>query len=246
LQAWLLPVALTTTSGARVAQMLIDEFRNRRIIVPGVSLIERMTGEALLDAERYVADQLTQKLTDDQRGALDALLVRRTGTPLSVLAWARQSPGRSGHRAFAAILERLLILRDVGLDPHLAAGVHAKRIRQLNQEGTRLTAQHLRTLQPSRRHATLVATTLETTVTLTDDAILMFDRLIGQMFRSAQNNEDAALKRDRRTINAKIRVLAQLPRLTLPGRSSVCSHRSHGCIMRKVMGAKPLRVQTAY
>ena len=210
LQAWLLPIALTTTSGARVAQMLVDEFRNRRIIVPGVSLIERMTGEALLDAERHVADQLTQKLTDDQRGALDALLAPRTGTPISVLAWARQSPGRSGHRAFAAILERLTILRAVGLDPDLAAGVHAERIRQLNQEGARLTAQHLRTLQPSRRHATLVATTLETIVTLTDDAILMFDRLIGQMFRRAQNNEDAALKRDRRTINAKIRLLAQL------------------------------------
>jgi hypothetical protein len=55
-----------------------------------------------------------------------------------------------------------------------------------------------------------VATVLETVVTLTDDAVLMFDRLLGQMFRREQNSEHEALKRDRRTINGKIRLLAQL------------------------------------
>ncbi|MFX7977254.1 hypothetical protein ABTK65_20645, partial [Acinetobacter baumannii] len=61
-----------------------------------------------------------------------------------------------------------------------------------------------------RRRATLVATILETIVTLTDDAVLMFDRLLGQMFRREQNSADTTLKRNRRTINGKIRLLAQL------------------------------------
>lgn len=73
----------------------------------------------------------------------------------------------------------------------------------------RLTAQHVRTLQATRRRA-LVATILETIVTLTDDAVLMFDRLLGQMFRREQNSADTTLKRNRRTINGKIRLLAQL------------------------------------
>src|SRR3546814_20446756 len=38
----------------------------------------------------------------------------------------------------------------------------------------------------------------------------MFDRLLGQMFRREQNGADTALKRDRRTINGKIRLLARL------------------------------------
>src|SRR3546814_15891653 len=38
----------------------------------------------------------------------------------------------------------------------------------------------------------------------------MFDRLLGQMFRREQNDADTALKRDRRTINGKIRLLARL------------------------------------
>lgn len=83
-----------------------------------------------------------------------------------------------------------------------------------------MTAQHLRTLQVTRRRATLVATVLETRVTLTDDAVLMFDKLLGQMFRREQNSEEAALKRDRRTINGKIRLLARLGDTLLNARNT--------------------------
>ena len=210
LQAWLLPIALTTTSGADLARLLVDEFRRRFVIVPGVTLIERMAAQALLDAERHVAELLTQKLTVEQRAALDALLAPRPGANLSVLAWARQPPGKPGQRAFAGILDRLGALRSLGLDREMAGSVHPERLRRLCQEGARLTGQHLRTLEPIRRRATLVATALETAITLTDDAVLMFDRLLGQMFRRVERGEEAAMKRDQRTINGKIRLLARL------------------------------------
>ena len=70
-----------------------------------------------------------------------------------------------------------------------------------------------------RRRAVLVATTIETQMTLTDDAALMFDRLFGQLFRRTERREEAALKRDRRTINAKIRLLAQLGEALLDARA---------------------------
>lgn len=38
----------------------------------------------------------------------------------------------------------------------------------------------------------------------------MFHRLLGQMFRREQSGRGAALKRDRRTINATLRLLANL------------------------------------
>lgn len=62
LQEWLLPIALTTTSGARLARLLLDGCRRRRIIVPGISSVERMVAQALLDAERHVAEHLTRGL----------------------------------------------------------------------------------------------------------------------------------------------------------------------------------------
>lgn len=220
LQAWLLPVALTTTNGPVLARMLLDEVRRRRIIVPGITPVERMVGKALLDSEQHVADLLTQKLTVAQRDQLDALLLKHDERPVSVLTWVRQPPGKPGRRAFTAILDRLTVLRAIELDANLVSVIHPERLRRLCQEGARLTAQHLTSLNPARRRAVLVATAIETQVTLTDDAVLMFERLFGQLFRRAERREEAALKRDRRTINGKIRLLARLGEAIIAARAS--------------------------
>jgi hypothetical protein len=220
LQAWLRPVALATTNGADVARALMAEFRRRRIIVPGISIIERMAAEALLGADRHVEDALAGTLNVVTRDDIDGLLRIRPGAAISVLVWVRQPPGVAGHRAFAEILDRVATLRAIGLDPRLADGVHPERLRQLAQEGARLSAQHLTGLRPARRHAVLVATVLETTRLRIDDAVLMFDRIIGRQFRRAERRAEAALKRDRRTINAKIQLFARLGETLIEARRS--------------------------
>ena len=210
LRAWLLPIALTTTSGSDLARRLAAEFRRRRIIIPGATVIERMTGEAMFGAERRVESILAGSLDTAARDALDMLLQVRPDRTISALAWVRQPPGVAGHRAFAEILDRLTMLRAIGLDHGLGRQVHPERLRQFAQEGARLSAQHLAAIRPARRHAVLVATVLETTASRIDDAVLMFDRIIGRLFRRAERRAEASLKRDRRTINAKVRLLAQL------------------------------------
>lgn len=219
LQEWLLPIALTTTSGAHLTRILLEEFRRRQVIVPGITFVERMAAQALLWAERHVADLLTCQLTEHQRAMLD-LLIAPDDKPLSGLALARQPPGRAGRRGFAAILGRLETLRAIGLDVGASELVHPERLRRLHQEGGRLTAQHLRVLSKARRHAVLVATVLELQVSLTDDAVLMFERLFGQMYRRVERREEAAIKRDRSVINAKVRLFARIGSALIEARTS--------------------------
>lgn len=128
LQVWLLPIALTTTSGANVAHALIAEFRRRRIIIPGISIIERMAAEALLGAERHVEAALTGTVNVVTRKDLDALLRIRPGATISVLAWVRQPPGVAGHRAFAELLDRITTLRAIGIEARVADDVHPERL----------------------------------------------------------------------------------------------------------------------
>jgi TnpA family transposase len=210
LLAWLLPIALATTSATAVAAALMDELRRRRIIAPGPSVVERLVAAVLVMAERHVAGQLTRSLSAPQTDALDALLQPKDGTSMSVLAWARQPPGAPGHRALARIVEQLAFLRAVGLDRCGAEAVHPERLRKLAREGGRFTAQHLRALSPLRRRATLVATVLDTTTRLTDDGVALFDRAVGRMFRRAEAREEEAVLRDARAVNDKVRLLAKL------------------------------------
>jgi TnpA family transposase len=208
--AWLLPVALATTSAMAVAAALLEETRRRRLIVPGASVVEELTAAALTAAERHVARQITARITPAQADALDALLAAEPGASTSVLAWARQPPGAPGHRALARLLEALERLRAIGLDPACTEGVHPERLRRLAREGGRFTAQHLRALLPLRRRATLAATVLDTVARLTDDGVGTFDRAVGRMFRRAELAEGDALLRDARAVNDKVRLLARL------------------------------------
>jgi Domain of unknown function (DUF4158) len=208
--AWLLPVTLVTTDAATNAAALLDELRRRRIVAPGPSVLERLVSAAMLAAERHVAAQLTRGLTPAQTVSLDALLGPREGTPVSVLAWARQPPGAPGHRALSRLMEQLDRLRAIGLDSALAGGVHSARLRGLAREGGRLTARHLRALSPVRRRAVLVATVLDTVVRLTDDGVALFDRAVGRIFRRAAMREEEGVLRDARAINDKVRLLAKL------------------------------------
>ena len=208
--AWLLPVALTTTSAATIAATLMDELRRRRLIVPGRSLVDRMVSAAMVSADRQVAHQLTRGLLSTQAEALDALLATKQGASISRLAWARQPPGAPGYRAMARLVQQRSMLSAIGIDPASAESVQPERLRKLAREGARFTAQHLRALSPPRRRATLVATALDTITRLTDDTVALFDRAVGRMFRRAEIREQDALIRDARAINDKVRLLARL------------------------------------
>lgn len=89
----------------------------------------------------------------------------------------------------------------VGLNSDSADAVHPERLRKLAREGGRFTAQHLRTLSPLRRRATLVATVLDTSARLTDDGVALFDRAVGRMFRRAEAREEEAVLRNARAVS---------------------------------------------
>ena len=220
LLAWLLPVALATTRAPAIATALMEELRQRQIIAPGPSVIERIVAAAMLLAERRVADLLVKGLTAAQTEALEALLKTKEGTSMSVLAWARQAPGEPGHRAFARLIAQLTCLRAIGLTPAQAEGVHPERLRQLSRMGGRFTAAQLRELSPLRRQATLVATVLDTTARLTDDIIALFDRAVGRMFRRAEAREDEAVLRNAGSVNDKVRLFTRLGEALLAARKA--------------------------
>ena len=92
--AWLLLVALATTDIPGIAAVLMDEFRRRRIVAPGPTVIERLIAAVLVSAERHVTEQLTRGLSPRRMEALDRLLASDEGAAPSLLAWARQLPFR--------------------------------------------------------------------------------------------------------------------------------------------------------
>ena len=112
--------------------------------------------------------------------------------------------------AMLGLIERLEHVRAIGLEPGAGHRVHQARLAQLAREAGRTTAQHIAGYERQRRHATLVAITLELTASLTDQAIDLFERLVGTMFRKAEGRHARAFQADGRAINEKVRLYARV------------------------------------
>src|SRR5712691_649510 len=63
LAGWLLPIALSTDVGPVLVGALVDELRERKVLAPALSTIERLAWETRRRAERLVFVRLTAALT---------------------------------------------------------------------------------------------------------------------------------------------------------------------------------------
>src|SRR5262249_13900948 len=156
--------------------LVMEECRRRGIIVPQPRTLERLCVDVRYAARREIQCRLTDGLSIDERRRLDALAQRREESSHTWLAWLRQMPEAAKPAARPGLIERLDGVRSIGLDPARGHRVHQARLAQLAREASRTTAQHLAEYERQRRHATLVAVTLDLSAGLTDHAVDLFDR----------------------------------------------------------------------
>jgi len=210
LSAWLLPHAIENDRLAYLAGLAMEECRRRRIIVPSPGALERLCVEARLHARREVHRRLIDGLSAEQRLQLDSMTQRRLDTSQSWLSWMRQMPEAAKPMAMLGLIERLEAVRLSRLDAARGHRVHQARLAQLVREASRTTVQNLAGFERQRRHATLVAVSLDLAADLTDKAIDLFDRLIGAMFRKAEARHACDFQADGRAINEKVRLYARV------------------------------------
>ena len=220
LSAWLLPAALATEKGSALAAIALEELRSRRVIVPPLAVIERLCGEVRGRAHRQLWRKLTDGLTDIQRASLDQILIVRSGGNQSTLAWLRQTAFAATAGNFPKLIERLNQIRAIGIEPERAHRIHQNHWLKLAREGGQTTVQHLADLEPPRRYATLTALVLELTSTLTNEALNMFEQLIGSMFKKTERAHADEFHKSGKAINEKVRLYAQVGDALIAARSA--------------------------
>ena len=136
--AWLLPTALATDHGPTLVTAVLEELRARHIVGPPLPAIERLGGSVRARAQRQLWRQLTDGLTDQQRESLDQLLEVRAGGGQSTLAWLRQTAYAATSGNFPKLIERLNLVRTLGIEPERATRVHQNYWLKLAREGPRV------------------------------------------------------------------------------------------------------------
>jgi hypothetical protein len=86
------PHALENDRLFHLAELVMEECRRHRIVVPGPPRLKRLCIDLRFRARREIERRLTDGLSPEQRRQLDGLTQRRAQTGQSWLGWLRQMP----------------------------------------------------------------------------------------------------------------------------------------------------------
>lgn len=211
-------VAAQTDKGIVLASALVQLLRSRHILLPSLNVLERICAQAVTRATKRIYRTMTEALTREQRRSLDGLLDLRDDAAASSLAWLRHSPSAPSAKHLLEHVERLRAIKALALDAGIEKHVHQNRLLKIAREGAQMTAQHLRDLEPARRHATLVAIVLETRATIIDELVDWHDRMIGKLFNRAKRSHEERFQQSGKAINEKVHLYSRIGRVLLEAR----------------------------
>jgi len=211
--------ALVADRLATLVTEAVGIMRERGLLLPSPATVERLCLNVRHQARRQIHRTLADDLTGEQRRRLDALTEPRPTGKQSALAWLRQTPTAAKPMTMLGLIERLDHVRAVGLTAALGQRVHKTRLSHLAAEAARTTTRHLAEVERRRRHATLVAAVLDLTAGLTDQALDVFERLVGSLMRTAEERHARAFAKDGRAINEKIRLYARVGKALIASRA---------------------------
>lgn len=205
----LMSTAMESERSIPLVEAALDYLRTEKIIAPGITSLERLVWAVQRQAEKRVYRLLTQPLTREQKGLLDGLLRNESGKGGKTrLAWLREPADQVSAKSLRKLLERIEFLRRLHL-PELTHRLHQTRVLQLARKGSRYQAQPLAKLRPEHRYSLLLAYLSELSQDLVDQALDMFDKMLGELLRKGERRQETHLQDNAKPMNYSLTVLAR-------------------------------------
>ncbi|MDN5470831.1 MAG: Tn3 family transposase [Lactococcus lactis] len=211
---------LQTDKGILIAQQLVKFLRDAKILIPRISVVQKICSEALINAEKQIHDTLSSVLSNHQKQLLDTLLNLQEKSSISQLNWLKQSPQAVNSKFLLMHIKRLKTIKDIDLPKDIGKDIHQTRLLKIAREGRQMTPQHLRDFEESRRYATLVAILLETKASIIDEIIEMNDKIIGSLFRYAKNTQAQKMQESGKSMGEQLGVFFKIGNALLDARET--------------------------
>ncbi len=203
-----------------LAAHALETLRQRRVILPALTVIERACAEAVTRTNRRIYRALIEPLTVQHRRRLDALLRIKPDSNITWLVWLRQSPLKPNSRHMLEHIERLKSFQALALPDGIGRHIHWNRLLKMAREGGQMTPQDLGKFESERRYATLVALALEGMATVTDELVDLHDRILVKLFSTAKNKHQQQFHQQGKAINDKVRLYSKVGHALLDAKQS--------------------------
>jgi TnpA family transposase len=198
LSTWIGDRAWTTGEGPRTLfGGAIGWLRERRVLLPGVSVLTRLVAGVREATTQRLWDTLAAKVGPAQARRLEGLLEVPPGARSSDLERLRHGPTLVSGKAMGEALARVGEIAGLGLAGLPIDDVPQRRLVELARWGMAAKAPALRRHPHKRRLATLLATTTFLEAKAVDDALELFDVLMANelLGRAVRESNKANVRR---------------------------------------------------
>jgi TnpA family transposase len=211
--------ATGTDRGDAIVAAIIDHLRKRSIMLPASVTLEKIGLAARARARKRAHKSLIEGLEQECIAGLETLLAVSGDLNRTPLAWLSEWPEAPTQKNLVEVVERLQTVRKLRIGQDREQRIHRARYAAIAREAAILSAQHLSRFDTPRRLATLVVFAREMEAILTDAAITMFDRMLGSIFRRAdQAHKDHVVDRAK-TLDASMRALLGMAKAMLAAKA---------------------------
>ncbi len=200
---FLLQHALQNGNSMYLLHIIQEELRNRKIILPSMTTLERLVWETRHRAEERIFKSLTCSLSDWQKKKLDNLIDPFVESRKTPLAWLRELPGQSSPEAFLKVIKRLEYIRELKLSLNKIE-VHPNRLLQLSRIGARYEPHSFRRFKENKKYAILVTYIVTLGQDLIDYAIEIHDRQMMILQSKGRKTQEEMQKQNGKAVNEKV------------------------------------------
>ena len=201
-----------------IVAAMIESLRARGILLTAATVLERIGLAAR--ARKQAHKNLVEGLERRTIAGMEALIAVSDDKDRTPLAWLRDWPEAPTQKNLLGIVERMQFVRGLGVDPDREQRIHRARYRAIAKETSILSVQHLSRFDTLRRLATLVVFAREMEAILTDAALVMFDKMLGGVFRRAYRAYRENVVHRAKALDASTRALLHMAKAMLAAKAS--------------------------
>jgi TnpA family transposase len=213
--SWLKHAAIETRNGFEIAELFVQECRNCKIILPGITVIERLCADARVTAEREVTEVISSRLDVEMKGKLEKLLSDTVDGRLTIHGWLKRFEVGHNSADVNRLLDKLEYLQKLNVPETLLDGIPKHRIIWLRQQGEAYYADGLRDINENRRLTILTVCVIEWRAIINDAILETHDRIIGKLYSSCKRMRDKQLSDQKKLVHETLSSFASLSRKLL-------------------------------